>query len=59
MRHEVERLYEDFRSLAKGDGSVLAKVDRAAKTVVEGTREMADSDDDVVDDEDMSFFLQD
>lgn len=47
MRHEVERLYEDFRSLAKGDGSVLAKVDRAAKTVVEGTRDVDQLDKDL------------
>jgi len=40
MRREVERLYEDFRSLAKGGDSVMAKVDRAAKRVVEGTQDV-------------------
>ena len=32
----MERLYEDFRGLAKGDNSVMAEVDRAAKNVMEG-----------------------
>ena len=33
-----------------------ARAGNAAARVVEGAREMADSDDDMVDDEDMSFF---
>ena len=36
MKREVERLYDDFRDLAKGADSVMAKVDRAALRVVEG-----------------------
>merc|ERR1712226_1313621 len=47
LRSEVLKMYSDFESLAKGDGSYMGQVDAAATTVLEGVQTAHDMEEDM------------